>query len=220
MGGYSSQQRADPSRSTGPAPVTRAPPFIVQPRHPRHDRLRSVLLQRRRFGDSRRRARSHSPTAADAAAEMPTVPTLHIDTGTLAALAASSCVAVSGCNTVLATVTLQGPSSSPPLHLRPDRVVLRALPRRRPHPLHSPPSRQPAARRERDAGAGELFPNNSVRPPTTATPHSLSPRTPPSRPCTLTDEKLEVLLASGAGCVRVALFKDERRGMRRGDDDS
>ena len=66
----------------------------------------------------------------------------------------------------------------------------------------------------------ELFPNDSIRPPTTATPPSLSPRTPPSRPCTLADKKWEVLLASGVDCVRVALFKDERREVRRGDDDS
>ncbi len=44
---------------------------------------------------------------------MPTVPTLHIDNGTLAVLASPSCVAFSGCSTVLATVTLHGPSSSP-----------------------------------------------------------------------------------------------------------
>ena len=143
---------------------------------------------------------------------MPTVSTLQIDTGTLAALASPSCVAVGlqydprDCHASRPLLLLL------PLLLRPDRVVLRALPRRRPHPLHSLPSRLPAARRERDAVTRELFPNDSIRPPTTATPPSLSPRTPPSRPCTLADEKWEVLSTSGAGCVRVALFKDERRG--------
>ena len=52
----------------------------------------------------------------------------------------------------------------------------------------------------------ELFPNDSIRPPTTATPPSLSPRTPPSRPCTLADKKEGVMMTSGVGCVRVALF--------------
>ncbi len=93
--------------------------MIAQLRHPRHDRLRPVLTQRRRFGDSRRRAhppshrRRRSPRSPPRSAEMPTVPTLHIDIGTLAALATSSCVAVFGCNTVLVTVTLHGSSSSP-----------------------------------------------------------------------------------------------------------
>ena len=124
-------------------------------------------------------------------------------------LVSLACVAASECNTVLATVTtLHGSSSSP------SSPALTVTYSERSHAAGRIPSTLSRRDNQQPGESETLGPGscNSFRPPTTNTPSSLSPRTPPSRPCTLADEKWEVLSTSGAGCVRVALFKDERRG--------
>ena len=141
---------------------------------------------------------------------MPTVPTLHIDTGgTLAVLATSSWVAASSCSTVLATVTLHGPSSSSALTVSYSE---------RSHAAGRIPS-TPSRCDNQQPGESETLGLRGCSL-TTACPSAPRPlpRRPPSLPrerrprCTLADKEWDVLLASGAGCVRVALFKDERRG--------